>query len=140
MGRQNCKWSRCDFASTDQWEIWHPLRVRSAVLVVLALAAAFPAPAAYAGKYWSIEKVMRKIDGVRVRAGAKVVRIQSETTLCAGTGGSIRVRGVRRWARFACTFTTFSRGGVDRDVEFVVRVLGTKRFELRDVHWVGTSR
>jgi hypothetical protein len=117
-----------------------PLVRSAALLILIALATAAPAAAVSVGSYWSVAKVMHKIDGVRVRAGAKVVRIQSETTLCAGTGPSIRVHGVRRWRRFACTFTTFSRNGVDRDLEFVARVLGPKRFELRDVQWVDTSR
>jgi hypothetical protein len=121
--------------------MWHSGRVRlGVVLIALAFAAVGPAAAATSGRYWSVAKTMRKIDEVRVRVGARVVRIESETTLCSGEGPSIRRHGARRWSRFACTFTTFTRRGVDRDLEFLVRVLGPKRFALRDVHWVGTKR
>jgi hypothetical protein len=91
-------------------------------------------------RYWSMAKVMRSIDGVRVRVGTRVVRIEGETTLCSGRGLSIRRAGVRRWTRFSCTFTTFTSRGVGRDVEFRVRVLGEKWFAIRDAHWVTTNR
>jgi hypothetical protein len=44
------------------------------------------------------------------------------------------------WRRFVCTFTTFDRQGVDRDLDFRVRVTGTTRFVVLDPHWVGEGR
>jgi hypothetical protein len=85
-------------------------------------------------------KVMRAIDDVRVRVGARVVRIHAETTLCSGEGASIRRAGIRRWSRFACTYTTFTKQGVDRDLDFRVRVTGLKRFVITDAHWVRATR
>jgi hypothetical protein len=90
--------------------------------------------------YWPMAKVMRSIDGARVRVGTRVVRIDTETTLCAGEGRSVRRRGIRRWSRFACTFTTFTRQGVDRDLDFQVRVVGRRRFVIYHARWVGASR
>jgi hypothetical protein len=85
-------------------------------------------------------KVMRAIDDVRVRVGTRVIRIHSETTLCSGEGPSIRRRGIRMWSRFSCTYTTFTKGGVDRDLDFRVRVTGARRFVISDAHWVAASR
>jgi hypothetical protein len=110
------------------------------VLIVLLLAFAAPAAGRALRWYWPMAKVMRAIDDVRVRVGTRVVRIHSETTLCSGEGPSIRRRGIRRWSRFSCTYTTFTRQGVDRDLDFRVRVNGLKRFVISDAHWVGTGR
>ena len=110
------------------------------LLIVLLLAFATPAAGRALRWYWSMAKVMRAIDDVRVRVGTRVVRIHSETTLCSGEGPSIRRRGIRMWGRFSCTYTTFTRQGVDRDLDFQVRVTGVRRFVIRDAHWVGTSR
>jgi hypothetical protein len=110
------------------------------VLVVIVLAVAAPAGARAPRWYWPVSKVMRAIDDVRVRIGTRVVRIHKETTLCSGEGPSIRRRGIRRWSRFACTYTTFTKRGVDRDLDFRVRVLGTTRFAITDAHWVAATR
>ena len=107
---------------------------------VLILLLAAPIDAATVRRYWPLAKVMRMIDGVRIRVGTKVVRIESDTTLCSGEGRSIRRNGVRRWSRFSCTSTTFTRAGLDRDMEFVVRVLGKRRFAIRDAHWIKGTR
>jgi hypothetical protein len=90
--------------------------------------------------YWPMTKLMRSIDDVRVRVGERVVRIHSETTLCSGGGRAIRRRGVRMWSRFWCTYTTFTRQGVDRDLEFRVDVVSAKRFVIRDAHWINATR
>jgi hypothetical protein len=112
------------------------------VLVLIFLLLVFAAPAAGRALrwYWPTAKVMRVIDGVRVRVGTRVIRIHSETTLCSGEGPSVRRRGIRMWNRFSCTFTTFTRQGVDRDLDFDVRVKGSTRFVISDAHWVGTTR
>lgn len=83
-----------------------------------------------------MDKVMRKLDGDLVRVGSRKVRIHSDTTLCSGRGQSIRRNGVRMWRRFLCTYTTFTKSGVDRDLEFRVRVLGASRYTVWDAHWV----
>jgi hypothetical protein len=90
--------------------------------------------------YWPMTKLMRAIDDVRVRVGMRVVRIHSETTLCSGAGLPIRRRGIRMWSRFFCTYTTFTKQGLDRDLEFRVDIVSTRRFLIRDVHWVVASR
>jgi hypothetical protein len=120
---------------------WHHGGVRTGVvLVVLSLFAAAPAAEAAAGRYWSTAKVLRKLDGARVVVKERTVRIRSATTLCAGRGASIRRRGVRLWSRFVCTYTTFTKGGVDRDLDFRVRVRSATRFTIWDAHWVPMPR
>ena len=110
------------------------------VLVSASLVIAPPVAGAVLAAYWPMTKVMRSIDDVRVRVGTRVLRIHSETTLCSGLGRPIRRRGIRMWSRFSCTYTTFTSKGVDRDLEFRVDILSTKRFAIRDVHWVTASR
>jgi hypothetical protein len=90
--------------------------------------------------FWSIAKVMRVTDEVRVRVGDRVVRIEADTTLCSGQGTSRRRNGVRRWRHFACTYTIVTPRGIGRDVEFRVHVLGVRRFAITDARWVGDRR
>jgi hypothetical protein len=109
------------------------------VLVALALvaAAASTADAAQSAvPFWTMDKVLRKLDGDWVRVGSRRVKIHSETTLCSGRGASVRRNGVRMWRRFLCTYTTFTKAGVDRDLEFRVRVLSRTRYAVWDAHWV----
>jgi hypothetical protein len=108
------------------------------VLLALLPTAAFAALAS--APHWSVTKVMRRIDGASVHVGTRTVKIDSDTALCAGRGPSIVVKRIRRWRRFACTYTTFTKGGVDRDLDFRVRVLGTRRYRIYDAHWVVGSR
>jgi hypothetical protein len=110
----------------------------AAALSLLVLAS--PAGAQVSAQYWTVGKVMRMIDGVHISVNRRILRIESESTLCSGEGASIRRRGIRRWHRFACTFTTFSKRGVDRDLEFRLRVTSASRFVVFDAHWVGTTR
>jgi len=110
------------------------------VLIVLVLALTGPAGGRALVWYWPMAKLMRAIDDVRVRVGSRVLRIHSESTLCSGEGASIRRAGIRRWSRFSCTYSSFTKQGVDRDLDFRVRVTGAKRFVISDAHWVGTSR
>jgi hypothetical protein len=116
------------------------MSMRLAAVVASSLALATPAASLALAAYWPLAKVMRSIDGVRVRVGHHVVRIDSETTLCSGEGRRIRRRGVRMWSRFACTFTTFTPSGVDRDLEFDVYVTGPRRYVIRNARWIGLSR
>ena len=85
---------------------------------------------------WSVAKAMRVTDDARVRVGGRVVRVDIQTTLCAGQGTSTRRRGVRVWRHFVCTYTTFTRQRPDRDVDFRVHVLGLRRFVITDARWV----
>jgi hypothetical protein len=107
-------------------------------IVVLVLAA--PAGGRALTAYWPMTKLMRSIDDVRVRVGTRVVRIHSETTLCSGGGRPIQRLGVRMWSRFSCTYTTFTRRGIDRDLDFEVHVVSAKRFAIRDAHWITATR
>ncbi|MFL5923523.1 MAG: hypothetical protein ACJ75Q_00200 [Gaiellaceae bacterium] len=110
------------------------------VLVVLSLLAAAPAAGGTTDRYWSTAKLLRKLDGAKVLVSSRTVRIRSATTLCAGRGISIRRRGVRLWSRFLCTYTTFTKGGVDRDLDFRVRVRSATRVTIWDAHWIPTPR
>jgi hypothetical protein len=114
--------------------------MRFAALLVAALLFAVPAALASSSQYWSITKVLRRLDGAKTRVGTHTVRIDSETTLCAGRKSSIRRNGVRMWRRFACTYTTFTKSGVDRDLDFRVSVLSARRYAILDAHWVQAPR
>jgi hypothetical protein len=110
--------------------------------LLLAVAPAAIAPAATSGtaSYWSVAKLLRRLDGDRIRVGARTVRLNRETTLCAGRGASIRRDGMRRWRRFMCTYTTFTSSGLDRDVDFRVVVRSRTRYSVYDAHWVRAAR
>ena len=125
----------------ERGEVWHRRTVRRGVALILgSLALAAPARAHDVAFFWSVVKVMRVTDDARVRVGKTVVRIDEATTLCAGQGAWRRRNGVRRWRHFICTYTTFTRRGVDRDLDFRVHVLGVRRFVITDAHWVTTGR
>jgi hypothetical protein len=114
--------------------------VRAAVVLAVLLISATPVAAQTYARFWSVDKVMRKLDGDRIRVGTRTVRVHRETTLCAGRGVSIRRDGMRRWRRFLCTYTTFTKSGVGRDVDFRVRVLSRTRYAVYDAHWVSAAR
>ena len=120
--------------------MWDPsIRLGIGVIVSL-LALAVPATAQVRGFYWSIPKVMRMIANTRISVNGRILRIQSESTLCSGEGRSIRRRGIRMWNRFECTYTTFTKRGVDRDLDFRLRPSGARRFVVYDAHWVLATR
>jgi hypothetical protein len=108
------------------------ISVIAAALVLAAPAGAHPGPWC-----WTYVKMMRRIDGARVHAGGRTVRVHSDTTLCSGEGRRIWRAGRLYRKHFLCTYTT--NGGLGRDVEFRVHVLGTRRFLITDAHWIGTS-
>lgn len=87
---------------------------------------------------WSLAKTMQLIDRTRI-VGGRRLRVDSETTLCSGVGPLVRRSGVPRWHAFDCTYTTFS-GGVDRDLEFRVDILGPSRYVITDVRWIEADR
>jgi hypothetical protein len=109
--------------------------MRRTIVWVAALVLAAPASAHSAPFYWPIGKTLRMIDGKRIRVGDRIVRIHSATVLCSGTGPRKRKAGKMRWKHFDCTYTT--GGGLGRDVEFRLHVLGKVRFRVTDVRWVG---
>jgi hypothetical protein len=115
------------------------MRVAAALIAALVFAAASPAAEASA-PYWSLAKLLRRLDGARIHVGSRTVRVVSASTLCAGRGHSVRRKGVRKWNRFICTYTTFTKAGVDKDLDFRVRVLGVKRFAISGAHWVTATR
>jgi hypothetical protein len=114
-----------------------------AVVVIAAVAivtAGAPRASALTTYYWSVPDVLLRIDGARVPVNGHVVRVRSESALCSGDGPSRRRRGVRLWQRFLCTYTTFTKAGVDRDLEFRVFVTGPRRFKIYNAHWIGVAR
>jgi hypothetical protein len=106
------------------------------VLLSLWLLLALPAVGDAAVPYWSIGKVLRRLDGTAVQVASRKIRIDSDTTLCGGYGESIRRAGVRMWRHFHCTYTTFTRALVDRDLEFRLHVRDATRFSITNAHWV----
>jgi hypothetical protein len=114
--------------------------VRTGVVLVTAALLAAPVAAYAATPYWSAGKALRRLDGVAIKVGTRKVRVDSETTLCSGYGTSIRREGVRRWRHFACTYTTFTRAFVDRDLDFRLHVRGARRFSVSHVRWIGAAR
>ena len=104
-------------------------------LVVAASASAATSP-----RYWSTAKVLRQLDGEKVKVGTRIVRLRSATTLCAGQGTSVRRHGIRLWRRFVCTYTTFTKAGVGRDLDFRVRTITATRYAVWDAHWVRPAR
>jgi hypothetical protein len=121
-------------------ELGYRARVRLGVALLLVAFLFAPAAAAVPASFWPVSKVMRAIDRAPLRVEGRRILVDSETTLCSGIGSSIRVRGQRRWRAFRCTYTTFSPRGVDRDVEFRVRILDAQRFRITDAEWVRESR
>jgi hypothetical protein len=116
--------------------------MRFGVILMLAVfvLGALAAEAALTASYWPVARVMRAIDDASVTVEGRKVRIDSTTTLCSGAGASRRDGGVRRWRRFRCTYTTFAKGVVDRDLDFDVRVLDARRFRITEAAWVPESR
>jgi hypothetical protein len=106
------------------------------VLIVLLLALATPAAAHRGGASWPVAKVMRAIDEARIRVGTKVVRVDSDTTLCSGEGRARLRGGVRTWAHFRCTFSTYTARGPGRDVEFRLHALDARRFATTSARWI----
>jgi hypothetical protein len=105
-------------------------------LVLALLLVVSPAAAATTPPFWSAAKALRRVDGTSIRVGEGRVRVNSETALCSGQGTSVRRRGVRMWRHFACTYTVFTSGFVDRDLDFRLHVRTATRFTIADVHWV----
>ena len=105
--------------------------------MLLSLALSAPVAAHRGGAFWTHAKVTRAIDDKRIRVGTKLVRVDTDTTLCAGDGRGWLRHGTRRWMHFHCTFTTFTVLGADKDLEFRVHALDGGRMAITDAHWVG---
>ena len=117
--------------------ICHPRGVRlGVVLMVLLLVFAGPAAAHTRGGWWPVAKVMRALDGERIRVGSKRVRVDSATSLCSGERRVKRRGGVGTWTHFRCTFSTFTASGPGRDAEFRVHVLGPRRIGISAARWI----
>jgi hypothetical protein len=116
---------------------WHAAAMRLGIGVVLSLLMLLTATTAQGtdSRYWSLQKVMRKIDEMQIRVNRRIVRVESDSALCSGEGASIRRSGVRMWRRFACTFTTFTKRGIGRDLEFRLRIRSATRVVVFDVRW-----
>ena len=103
--------------------------------------ASVPAPrratAPRSGVQWPMAKLMRAIDGLRIRIGSTVVRVDADTTLCSGETPPVTRHGTRFWTRFRCTFTTFGVAGPERDLDFRVHPLGPRRFAVSGARWIG---
>ena len=102
---------------------------------MVLLTMATPAAAHTGGAFWPVAKVMRAIDDARIRVGTKVVRVDSDTTLCSGEGRARLRKGVRTWTHFRCTFSTFTAGGPGRDIEFRLHALDARRFATTSARW-----
>ena len=111
-------------------------RMRAGVVLVAALMLAAPAAGGASAPYWSVGKVLRRVDGATIQVGSRKVRVDSETTLCAGYGASIRPGRLRLWRHFTCTYTTFTKALADKDLEFRVHVRGATQFSVTDAHWI----
>jgi len=105
-------------------------------VTLIALLLAAPAAAGTAVPYWSIGNALHRVDGAAIRVGTRTLRIEGDSTLCSGYGSSIRRSRLRLWRHFECTYTTFTKAGVDRDLEFRLHVRSTTRFRLSDAHWI----
>lgn len=110
------------------------------LLVASSLVLAATASAHERGADWSLAKVMRNVDDTRIRVGSRVVRVDSDTTLCSGEGRWVRRRGVRSWRHFRCTFTTFVGLLPGRDLEFRVHPLAAQRHAVTNAHWIPILR
>ena len=106
------------------------------VLILLLLVVAAPCKAHTGGAHWPVSKVMRTLDGDRVRVLSTVVRIDSGTTLCSGEGRATRRQGIPTWKHFQCTFTSFRRGVPWRDLEFRVHALDARRITITNSRWI----
>jgi hypothetical protein len=115
---------------------WHNRVVRAGVVLLAFAFLAAPSSAAANPSYWSISKVLRRIDGANIRVGSRTVKVDTASTLCAGVGRLVHSGPVRKWHTFVCTYTTFTKAGVDRDVEFRVYALTRTRFAVANAHWV----
>jgi hypothetical protein len=114
------------------------MRLKSCALACVgALIAQAGAAAAPAG-FWTLGKTMQRLDGMRVRVGQRLIRLETPTLLCSGVGRAFRQDGVRRWQRFHCTYVVFIHGRT-YDCEFRAVVVRGQRLSLRAPRWIGAA-
>ncbi len=99
--------------------------------------AAPPRAAPRAASTWSRDAVLRRLDGRRVRAAGRTVRLDATTMTCRGLGAARSGRaGERAWSRFRCVQPTFPAGQVaGPDLVFTVRATGRRTFEVLERHF-----
>jgi hypothetical protein len=93
-------------------------------------------PTKAARRAWSLTRLMARFAAHHAAIRGRRIPIRPETTLCSGRGKPLTVGAISRWQAFDCTYTTFT-GGIDRDLEFRVDVLGKRTVRLSDFRWVG---
>jgi hypothetical protein len=106
----------------------------AAVAAVVTAVSTASTASAETSSFWPLAKTMRRLDGMRIRVGEHVVRLERDTLLCSGVGRAIRRDGVRRWNRFDCTYSAFI-GARSYDCEFQAVVVG-QRLSLRRPRWI----
>jgi hypothetical protein len=109
------------------------LALVAALAVVLAVGSA--ASAHRNAPRWTIPWLMKRISGASVRVGTWSGRVEPASTLCSGEGPAVRWGGIGHWRHFMCTWTTFSPGGIGRDVTFRVHTITARRFVITDAHF-----
>lgn len=133
--RERSRWFARGAVSQQRRRSEAKMKLRLA-LVLLSLVLTVPAAAHVGGAFWPAARVQSAVDGMRVRVGTRVVRVDADTTLCSGEGRSRLRRGVRTWTHFRCTFTTFTASGPGRDVEFRVHALTARRMVITNSRWI----
>ena len=108
--------------------------VATALAVAVTAAAPVGVPAHSGGAYWPFGKVIRTLDGTKIRIGRRTVRIEGAVTACTGQGRARNRRGRPAWNHFRCIRSTLSPRG--RDFAFVVHVHGTRRFTISEAHFI----
>jgi hypothetical protein len=105
-------------------------------LLLLCGLAPHPAEAHSGAPMWTLAKVMRKIQGARIRIGGRALRVRAAATLCSGDGRAARWGGIGHWRHFTCTWTTFdAQRRVDRDITFDVHTLTRVRMLISNVRY-----
>jgi hypothetical protein len=94
-------------------------------------AATVPSPV-----YWSHQKLMRRIVGVRIKVEDRSIRIDGATVVCGGDGRAIVRKEVPRWARFSCIQPTFPPGALAGvDALILVHPTGPTKFVVTDAQF-----
>jgi hypothetical protein len=102
-------------------------------LLVLVAAVLSPPALAHTGvPYWPYAKVLRRIDGARIRVGGAVQQVDAALVTCLGVGPSVKRDGIRRWRHFDCLEAQFAP---KRDISFRVHTLGPQAFVITNAHY-----
>jgi hypothetical protein len=84
------------------------------------------------GVAWPKDRLLRRLDGRRVRVRGQAVRLDPATLTCGGVGRARPGRhGAPAWTSFRCIQPTFPRGAVaGPDLVFTVVPTGARRFAI----------